>query len=293
MESMPPATSATEPASEAIAFLGGGNMARAIIGGLLRQGRPAASLRIGEPRAQLRSQLERDYGVAALADNARVLPGAALVVLAVKPQDAAQALRSARAHWPLAGAALLSIVAGVRSEALAGLCPAGTPIVRAMPNRPALLSAGVTGLYALPSVPPPVRALTETLAAAIGRAVWVRDEDELDVVTAVSGSGPAYFLLLAEQLANAAQSCGLSRETALLLATETLYGSGVLAHSRAQAPSALQEERAAVTSPGGTTEAALRVLQSGGLEQLVARAVHAATARSRELATGFAAASAD
>ncbi len=264
-------------------------MARAIIGGLLRQGRPPASLRVGEPRAELRSQLERDYGVAALADNARVLSGAALVVLAVKPQDAAEALRSARAYWPGPGAALLSIVAGVRSEALAGLCPAGTPIVRAMPNRPALLSAGVTGLYAPPGVPAAVRTLAETLAAAIGRGFWVREEDELDVVTAVSGSGPAYFLLLAEQLASAAQAGGLSRETALLLATETLYGSGVLAHSRGQAPSALQEERAAVSSPGGTTEAALRVLQSGGLEQLVARAVQAATARSRELAAAFAA----
>jgi pyrroline-5-carboxylate reductase len=165
--------------------------------------------------------------------------------------------------------------------------------VRAMPNRPALLSAGVTGLYAPPAVSPSVRALAETLASAIGHAVWMRSEDELDVVTAVSGSGPAYFLLLAEQLASAAQACGLARETALLLATETLYGSGLLAHARAGAASALQEERAAVTSAGGTTEAAVRVLQAGGLEQLLARAVQAAAARSREMAASFAAASAD
>ena len=189
-----------------------------------------------------------------------MLSGAALLVLAVKPQDAAAALRAARAHWPGPSTALLSIVAGLRIEALARLCPPETPIVRAMPNRPALLSAGVTGLYAPPSVPAPVRALAETLAAATGHGVWVRNEDELDVVTAVSGSGPAYFLLLAEQLASAAQACGLSHETARLLATETLYGSGVLAHSRARDEGGLREERAAVTSPGGTTEAALRVL---------------------------------
>jgi pyrroline-5-carboxylate reductase len=289
MVPMPATSSAAEAASAAIAFLGGGNMARAIIAGLLRQGRTAASLRVGEPRAQLRSQLERDYGVVALADNAAVLAGAALVVLAVKPQDAAQALRSASAHWPGPATALLSIVAGVRIEALAGLCPPGTAIVRAMPNRPALRSAGVTGLYAPPSVPAAARALAEALAGAVGQAVWVRSEDELDVVTAVSGSGPAYFLLLAEQLARAAQASGLSPETARLLATETLYGSGVLAHGHERPASALQEERAAVTSPGGTTEAALRVLQAGGLEQLVAHAVQAATARSRELAALFAA----
>jgi pyrroline-5-carboxylate reductase len=267
-------------------------MARAIIAGLLRQGRAAASLRVGELRAEVRSQLERDYGITAHADSAQMLSGAALVVLAVKPQDAAAALRAASAHWPGPNAALLSIAAGVRIEALARLCPAGTPIVRAMPNRPALLSAGVTGLYAPPSVPAPVRVLAETLAAATGHGVWVRNEDELDIVTAVSGSGPAYFLLLAELLASAAQASGLSQETAQLLATETLYGSGMLAHSRARDAGGLREERAAVTSPGGTTEAALRVLQAAGMEQQVARAVQAATARSRELAAAFAASAA-
>lgn len=282
------ATHSALEASAQIAFLGGGNMARAIIGGLLRRGCAPQSIRVGEPRAELRTQLERDYGIAAAADNARALAGAALVVLAVKPQQAAEALRAARAHWPGEKAALLSIAAGVRIEALARICPPGTAIVRAMPNRPALCSAGVTGLYAPQGVPAPVRTLAETLAAAIGQGVWLRSEDELDVVTAVSGSGPAYFLLLAEQLASAAQACGLSAETARLLASETLYGSGVLAHRRECSPRGLEEERAAVTSPGGTTEAALRVLQAGGLEQLVARAVQAAAARSRELAAAFA-----
>ena len=284
MEPMPSIPTAAQSAAESITFLGGGNMARAIIAGLLRQGRPPSSVRVGEPRASLCTQLMNDYGIAADTDNAGALAGATLVVLAVKPQDAASALRSARAHWPGPSTALLSIVAGVRIDTLAQCCPKETRIVRAMPNRAALLAAGVTGLYAAPTVAASVRALAETLAAAIGQTVWLRSEDELDVVTAVSGSGPAYFLLLAEQLASAAQACGLTRETALLLATETLYGSGLLAHSRARALNVLQEERAAVSSPGGTTEAAVRVLQAGGLEQLVARAVQAATARSRELA---------
>src|SRR5579862_6908956 len=207
MKPMPQNSTVAESEVEAIAFLGGGNMARAIIAGLLRQGRPPSSLRVGEPRAELRDQLSSEYGVSTHADNASALSAATLIVLAVKPQHAAAALRSARAHWPEPPAALLSILAGVRIEALAGLCPSQTPIVRAMPNRAALLSAAVTGLYAPPGVAPAVRALAETLAAAIGHGIWMRDEDELDVVTAVSGSGPAYFLLLAEQLARAAEGC--------------------------------------------------------------------------------------
>ena len=152
--------------------------------------------------------------------------------------------------------------------------------MRAMPNRPALLGAGVTGLYAPPSVTPAQRALAELVGAAAGRAVWLRTEAELDIVTALSGSGPAYFFLLAEQMAQAAQSLGLEHDTAALLAAETLHGAGLLAHQG----TSLADERAAVTSRGGTTEAALRVLHEGGFEALVARALQAASARSAELA---------
>jgi pyrroline-5-carboxylate reductase len=149
-----------------------------------------------------------------------------------------------------------------------------------MPNRPALLGAGVTGLYASPSVTAAQRALAELVGTAAGRAVWLRTEAELDVVTALSGSGPAYFFLLAEQMAQAAAALGLAPATAALLAAETLYGAGLLAHEG----TALAEQRAAVTSSGGTTEAALRVLQQGGFDALIARALQAASERSAQLA---------
>jgi pyrroline-5-carboxylate reductase len=275
----------SDPASR-IAFLGGGHMARALIGGLLRQGLPAQQLRVGEPQAEVRAALEREFALRATAENGAAVRGAAVVVLAVKPQVAADVLRSlpadALSHSPL----LLSIAAGVRTVDLARLLPIGLPIVRAMPNRPALLGAGITGLFAAPSVTAAQRSLAEQIARAAGRFVWLRLESELDVVTALSGSGPAYFFLLAEHLAQAAVELGLPRETALLLARETLHGSGLLAGGEAS----LAEERAAVTSRGGTTQAALETLQAGGFEPLVGRALRAAAARSIELADSLAAA---
>jgi pyrroline-5-carboxylate reductase len=277
--------------SARIAFVGGGNMARAMIAGLVRHGHAAECISVGEPREAARAALARDYGVRAHADNAGATRDAALIVLAVKPQHAAAALDTLRERHEERSVALLSIAAGLRIADLARLCAPGTTIMRAMPNRPALMAAGVTGLYAPPEADAPARSLAETVAGAIGRAVWLPQETDLDVVTALSGSGPAYFLLLAEQLALAAARCGLSHETALLLATETLYGTGLLAHEHAgDVATALSEERGAVTSAGGTTEAALRVLQAGGFEQLIARAVQAAAARSAELAAGISAA---
>jgi pyrroline-5-carboxylate reductase len=189
---------------------------------------------------------------------------------------------------------LLSIAAGLTIAQLAQACPADVAIVRAMPNRPALLGAGITGLYAPPDIPPRARTHAELIGRAAGRAIWLRAESELDLVTALSGSGPAYFFLLAEQLARAGEALGLAADTAALLAAETLYGAGALAHRVAEgdpdAPS-LAEERRAVTSRGGTTEAALRALHEGGFDALIARALQAAAARATELAGGTAAAS--
>jgi pyrroline-5-carboxylate reductase len=276
-----------------IAFLGGGNMARALIGGLLRQGLPAARIRVGEPHAPLRTALAADFGVRTSADNAPMLSGATLVVLAVKPQDALTALHSLHAVSPAASAparTLLSIAAGVTIASLAQASPPDLAIVRAMPNRPALVGAGITGLYAPESTPAAARAAAERVARAAGQVVWLRQEAELDLVTALSGSGPAYFFLLAEQLALAASRLGLAAETANLLAAETLYGAGLLAHRAlaGEAASTLAAERSAVTSRGGTTEAALRVLAEGGFDSLVQRALQAAAIRSAELAAGAA-----
>jgi len=263
-----------------VAFIGGGNMARALIGGLLRQGVAPQLLSAGEPEAAARASLEREFGIRATADNAEALQGAAVAVLAVKPQVAPQALRPLKTVLAANHPVMLSIMAGVRLADLARLCPASLPIVRAMPNRPALVGAGITALHAPPSVTAAQRALVAFVARAAGRIVWVDAERELDVVTALSASGPAYFFLLAEQMARAAIDLGLPRETALLLAAETLHGSGALM----RAAGSLEEQRAAVTSRGGTTEAALSVLEAGGFNALIARALRAAAARSAELA---------
>jgi pyrroline-5-carboxylate reductase len=268
------------PQTATIAFIGGGNMARALIAGLLRRAVAPGQIRVGEPSPEARAALQREWGIESSADNAAAARDASLLVLAVKPQAAGQALRTVYPalleHHPV----VLSIAAGLRLADLARACPPGTAVVRAMPNRPALLGAGVTGLYAPASVTAPQRALAELVGAAAGRAVWLRTEAELDVVTALSGSGPAYFFLLAEQMAQAAAALGLAPATATLLAAETLYGAGQLAHQG----TALAEQRAAVTSSGGTTEAALRVLQQGGFDALIARALQAASERSAQLA---------
>jgi pyrroline-5-carboxylate reductase len=202
-------------------------------------------------------------------------------VLAVKPQEVPRVLRDLHSTLQQHRPVLLSIAAGLHIADLARLCPNGVPIVRAMPNRPALVSAGVTGLYAAPGLTAAERELVETVTVSAGRIVWLRAESELDIVTALSGSGPAYFFLLAEHLAHAACALGLTPAAAELLAAETLHGAGQLARAGA----ALGEERAAVTSRGGTTEAALRVFEAGGFEALVARALGAAASRSAELAT--------
>jgi pyrroline-5-carboxylate reductase len=235
---------------------------------------------VGEPSPEARAALQREWGIKSSADNAAAARDASLLVLAVKPQQAAQALQALYPTLLESKPVVLSIAAGLRLADLARACPPATAVVRAMPNRPALLGAGVTGLYAPPSVTAAQRALAELVGAAAGRAVWLRTEAELDVVTALSGSGPAYFFLLAEQMAQAAAALGLAPATAALLAAETLYGAGMLAHEG----TALAEQRAAVTSSGGTTEAALRVLQQGGFDALIARALQAASERSAQLA---------
>lgn len=263
-----------------IAFIGGGNMARALIGGLLRQGIPARQISVGEPDEASRSALERELGVRAVGDNHAALNAASVAVLAVKPQVVPAVLQSLRAAWPAPPPLLLSIVAGLRLGDLARLCPSDMFIVRAMPNRPALVGAGVTALFAGPDVTAEHRALAERIATAAGRALWLDAESQLDVVTALSGSGPAYFFLLAERLAEAAVELGLEPETATLLARETLYGSGMLSRSA----DTLAQQRAAVTSKGGTTQAALDFLAAAGFDALVAGALRAAARRSAELA---------
>jgi pyrroline-5-carboxylate reductase len=266
-----------------IAFIGGGNMARALIAGLKRDGVRADDISVGEPDPGTRSALQRDFGVRVTGDNHEALDAAKILVLAVKPQQAAQVLQQLRPALQAARPLVLSIAAGLRLADLSQACGSGIQIVRAMPNRPALLGAGVTALYAAPGVSADQRRDAELIGRASGCAVWLRLESELDIVTALSGAGPAYFFLLAEQLARAAEDLGLERATAVLLARATLHGAGMLANEGA----GLVEERAAVTSKGGTTEAAIRILEQGGFSQLVASALQAGVARSAELANNL------
>jgi pyrroline-5-carboxylate reductase len=267
-----------------LAFLGGGNMGRALIGGLLRRGARPEQISVGESVEAARSCLARDLGITATADNVAAVENAALIVLAVKPQDAASVLASLQPLLKRNQPILLSVAAGIRVSALEAWCGAGIPVVRAMPNRPALVGAGVTGLYAPTHVGAAHRAAAEHVMQSVGEVVWVPTEESLDVVTALSGSGPAYFFLLAELMTQAAAELGLEAQAARRLAVATLHGAGLLAHA---SDGDLARLRAEVTSKGGTTEAAIRSMDAADLRGIVARALEAATRRSRELATQF------
>jgi pyrroline-5-carboxylate reductase len=263
----------------AIAFLGGGNMARALIGGLLRGGE-AAALRVSEPRAEARAELAQAFAIATHADNAEAAHGAALWVLAVKPQ-VMRAVCTALA--PLAQAehpVVLSIAAGIRSDQIERWLGGDLAVVRAMPNTPALLGAGATALCANAKVDGAGRALVERVLGAVGVTCWIDDEEQMDVVTALSGSGPAYFFLLAEALEQAAVAQGLPREPARLLAAQTCLGAGRMLREDGAAAGELRQR---VTSPGGTTAAALERFNAGGFAALVAEALDAATRRGAEL----------
>lgn len=268
-----------------IAFIGGGHMGRALIGGLVRRGTPPLAIRVGEPGEATRASLEQDFGCRVSADNDAAVAGARAVVLAVKPQEAGRVAAALGPRLRVERPLVISVAAGIDLRSLQSWCGADVPLVRAMPNRPALVGAGVTGLHAAEAVGPAGRALAERILQAVGAVVWLEAEKDLDVVTALSGSGPAYFFLLAEQMMRAAVKLGLDPQAARVLAVETLHGAGVLAHAGS---GDLGRLRAEVTSKGGTTEAALRVLETEpGLGSLVERAIDAATQRSRELASQF------
>lgn len=268
--------------SELIAFVGGGQMAGSLIGGLLAAGHPAARLLVAEPDGARAELLRREHRVEVRARGVDVVAGADALVLAVKPQVMHEALAGVA---PGASTTVVSIAAGVRIETLRRWLGPDAPIVRCMPNTPALLRAGVTALHAPAATPAGPRALAEKILAAVGTTCWLEQESQLDAVTALSGSGPAYFFLVAEALREAGTALGLDAKTARLLAEKTLAGAGRMAE---QSGKDVAELRANVTSKGGTTEAAVAHLESHGLRQLFAGAVRAAERRSRELGDALA-----
>ena len=255
-------------------------MGRALIGGLLRSGTRVEAVSVGEHLAAAREAITRDLGVSAGEDNARAIEGAAVVVLAVKPQDAQAVLVPLAPRLSAARPLVISVCAGVRLAQLERWCGAGVPLVRAIPNRPALVGAGVSALYAPASVGAHERSAAEETLRAVGDVVWVDSEGALDAVTALSGSGPAYFFLLTQLMAEAGAELGLEAPTARRLALATLNGSALMTQA---GDADLVRLRAEVTSKGGTTAAAVRAFEAADLRGTVLRAMQAAAARSREL----------
>lgn len=263
-----------------LAFIGGGHMARSLIGGLVARGTPAGAIRVAEPVAGLRDALLRDFGIAAFASNQAAVAAARTWVLAVKPQACRAVCEhlatSAQAHKPL----VVSIAAGITVAQLQRWLGGGIGVVRTMPNTPALLGAGVTALFADALVDGAGRECAQSLFSAVGAAVWLDDEALMDAVTAVSGSGPAYVFLLAEAMIAAARAEGLPDATARTLALQTIFGAARMLVETGSDPAELRRR---VTSPGGTTQAAVDTLETGGFRALVAAAVRAARERGRVL----------
>jgi pyrroline-5-carboxylate reductase len=265
------------------AFVGGGNMGGALIRGLIARGMSAEHIRVGEAHQPRRIALASELGVHVTADNREAVAGADVVVIAVKPQDMAGTVRALADVLAQRAPLVLSIAAGIRVADIASWCGLDA-VVRAMPNRPALNGAGATAIYAPPGLSEAHRTLAAQVLGAVGTTVWVADENSLDVVTALSGSGPAYFFLLAELMTDAAVNLGLDRAGAQELTIQTLFGAGTMARS---SDGDLARLRAEVTSKGGTTEAALRTFDAANLRGIVAAALAAATERGREMALAF------
>jgi len=272
------------PATGATAFIGGGNMARSLIGGLVARGATGGSIRVAEPTEAVRQALEADFGVATFADGTQAADGADVWMLAVKPQVLRQVCEAlapqAREQRPL----VVSVAAGITTAQIArwlGGEGADAPaIVRCMPNTPALLGAGVTGLFATPAVDAHGRERAQSLLSSAGETVWIDDEALMDAVTATSGSGPAYVFLLAEAMEDAAKRQGLPDDTARTLALQTILGAARMLTESDVPPAELRRR---VTSPGGTTQAAIETFETGGLRELVDRAMANAAERGRQL----------
>ena len=267
-----------------ICFIGCGNMGRSLIGGILANGYPGDLICGADPSLEQREKVSELFGITTYADNHEALSNADVIVLAVKPQVMAATVKEVAAGLAAQQPLLISIAAGIRLTAINGWLQDDLPIIRAMPNTPALIQAGATALFANDRVTQTQRETAETIMRSVGTAVWVEHESLLDTVTALSGSGPAYFFLFMEILEKAAIDMGLQPEQARLLTLETALGAAKMAMESEQDAGILRKQ---VTSPGGTTEAALAVLEQGNIEQLFRNALKAAQQRSVELADEF------
>lgn len=264
-----------------ITFIGAGNMARSLIAGLI-QDKADVRLRVADPDQHQLDAIRKHWpDVLATTDNLEAMQGADVVVLAVKPQVMGEVVGSLQDIAQRGRPLFVSIAAGIREEALNRWLGGNLPIVRCMPNTPALVQCGATGLYANAQVSEDQRSLAESILRAVGVTLWFEEESKLDAVTAISGSGPAYFFLVMEAMQAAAEKLGIRTEDAHLLIVQTALGAARLALESDDPPAELRRK---VTSKGGTTAAALQVLNDGGLADLFDKALQAAESRSRELA---------
>ena len=267
-----------------IGFIGGGNMAASLIGGLVANGTPPGTIWVSDPETPKLDDLTRRFGVNASGDNNVVASRCATLVLAVKPQimhSVVQALAPVLGeHKPL----LVSIAAGVREADIDRWAGGGMAIVRTMPNTPALVGCGATALHANAKVDPGQRERAAAILEAVGIAIWVDDEAQLDAVTALSGSGPAYYFLLMEIMQATGEAMGLDADAARRLTLQTALGAARIANESDEPPAVLRER---VTSPNGTTERALVTMREGGIDKVVADGIHGARLRSIELGDAF------
>jgi pyrroline-5-carboxylate reductase len=267
-----------------LAFIGGGNMASSLVGGLIADGWDPASIRVADTSAQQLERLSQRFPVTTTTDNRAAIAQADVIVLAVKPQSMQAVAQQLADDINQQQALVISIAAGIRESTLRTWLGADTAIVRTMPNTPAMVQSGATALFANPAVNEEQRSIAESILRAVGVAIWVDDEALMDAVTALSGSGPAYFFLFMEALQKAGCELGLPARTAHLLTLQTAFGAAKMALESTEDAATLRRR---VTSPGGTTERAISVLQDGGFEALVSKALQSAAARSRELADQF------
>ena len=256
-------------------------MARSLIGGLIATGMSNKDISVSEPKSYLREKLTQDFGVNALEENTSAVIGANVIVLAVKPQILQKVVTPLGSLVAEARPLLISVAAGVTCSSIEKWVGGDPALIRVMPNTPALIGAGISVLYANSNVGVDQRALSEKIATAVGKTVWIEEESLMDAVTAVSGSGPAYFFYIMQAIYDAGVREGLDAETARLLSLETALGAARLALASTEDPGTLQAQ---VTSPGGTTEAAIKILDDSGVRDTLRQAVSAARARGGELA---------
>ncbi len=263
-----------------ITFIGGGNMAASLISGLIADGYDPTHITASDPNKERLAQLAANYAIRTETDNDAAAQNADIIVLAVKPQVLESVVRDMAGtiwrHQPL----VISIAAGVREAALREWLGEDIALVRTMPNTPAMIQSGACGLHASENVSDIQKDQAESILRAVGLTCWVSDESQMDVVTALSGSGPAYFFLVMEAMEDAAVKMGLEADNARLLTLQTALGAARMAMESKDSPATLREK---VTSPGGTTERALGILQEGGLPALFEQALNGARDRSQEL----------